>query len=373
MAEKPHIGLIAGEQSGDRLGADLMQALRQLLPEVRFSGLGGPLMHAQGLDMQGDYRHISVMGFVEPLLHLPRILRLRRHLAAHFQASAPDLVVGIDSPSFCTGLCRILKDGGLRTAQYVSPSVWAWRPGRIKAMSRAFDMVLCLFPFEVQCYEGSGLEAHHVGHPLADSLRPMPAQQARAQLGLASGPTLTLMPGSRVGEVRRLAGPLAHAAMQMERRMAAMQVVVALAHPGLRSHLPDALPRHWTILDGNARCAMSAADLVLMASGTATLEAALLERPMVAVYRLDWPTYLIARPLVRIPFVALPNLLAGRQLVPELLQGDASAGRIAAQALPMMESAKHRGEVRAQLRNLRASLGQGASRKAAALLADMLR
>ncbi len=327
------VAIVAGESSGDALGAGLIRALRGRSPDLQCLGIGGPRMQAQGFTSRVPMDRLSVMGFVEPLGRLPELLRIKRDLVRELSADPPDVFIGIDSPGFNLRLARDLHERGIRTVQYVSPSVWAWGAGRIHAMARCLDLALTLFPFEAAIYEAHGIPVRCVGHPLADTLPAGDPEQgrssARGALALpGEAPVLALMPGSRRGEVQRLGAIFLEAAARCLQRRPDMHFVIPCASPERRQQIEQLLGRfdprlseHCHLLDGDAHTAMRAADLVLLASGTAALEAMLLKRPMIVAYRLAPLTWMLASRLVRVPHVSLPNLLAGLELVPELLQG----------------------------------------------------
>lgn len=347
------IGMVAGETSGDMLGAGLMQAIRQRYPDARFAGVGGPLMLAQGFESITPMERLSVMGFVEPLGRLPELLRLKRDLVNLFVAEDAAVFIGIDSPGFNLRLEQTLHDAGIKTVHYVSPSVWAWGKGRIKKIARAVDLMLALFPFESEIYQQHGIPVHCVGHALADRIVPgqdqtLIRQQARAALQLsAAAPVLCLMPGSRRDEVQRLAPVFIAAALLCLAQKPDLQFVIPCANDRRRDQIDGLLTQAladapaarqaFAVIDGRSHEAMQAADLVLLASGTATLEALLLKRPMVVCYRLSALTWALARRLVKIPFISLPNLLAGRELVPELLQDQVTAPVVSAEVLAWLD------------------------------------
>lgn len=351
----PTIALIAGEASGDQLGGALIRALRKRYPHARIVGVGGPHMQAAGFEMWNDIQELSVMGFLEVLRHLPRLLRLRRSLAARLKALRPDVVIGIDAPDFNLGLERIVKQAGIPTVHYVSPSVWAWREKRADRIGQSADLVLCLFPMEPPIYARHGVDARFVGHPLADQF-PLVADRitAREALGLPhQAPVLAVLPGSRGTEVERLGGIFLEAARRVAQTLPGLHVVVPAAnarcHAALRmlidaSAAPGAAPR---LLDGQAHEAMLAADVVLLASGTATLEAMLAKRPMVVGYRVAPLTYRFvqALKLIRTDTFALPNILAGRRLVPELMQDECTPERLADAVLDLFRDTTRRGEI----------------------------
>lgn len=328
MARPLRIGILAGESSGDILGAGLMQALRLRHPDIEFQGIGGPLMEAQGLHSRVPMERLSVMGLVEPLKRLPELLRIRRELVRDFIRQPPDVFIGIDSPDFNLGVEARLRARGIKTVHYVSPSVWAWRQGRIHKIARAVDLVLTLLPFEAEFYQRHQVPVCFVGHPLADLIPLEPDRSgARQRLQLpADGRVLALLPGSRQGEVARLAPEFLAAARHLLAADPDLQVLVPCASAARREQLLDILqatggqPARLQLLDGLSREAMTAADAVILASGTAALEALLLKRPMLVCYRMAPLSYFIISRLLKVPYFSLPNLLAGERLVEELVQ-----------------------------------------------------
>ncbi|MDG1772205.1 MAG: lipid-A-disaccharide synthase [Oceanicoccus sp.] len=328
------IGIVAGEASGDILGSSLMQAIKRKHPQVIFEGVGGPLMIAEGFNSHIPMDRLSVMGFVEPLKRLPELLRIRRDLKAHFINSPPDLFIGIDSPDFTLNIELALRNEGVLTAHYVSPSVWAWRQGRVKKIAKAVDRMLTLLPFEAEFYHQHNVPVTFVGHPLADKFAieldelAMQKQAARSTLSLDSDATMVaLLPGSRGGEVKMLGQSFIETARWCLHQRPDLKFVIPAANAQRREQLEALLQEHGkglpiTLLDGQSQTVMAAADVVLMASGTTTLEALLLKKPMVVAYRLAAFTYFIVSRLVKSPFFSLPNLLAGEKMVPEVLQND---------------------------------------------------
>ncbi len=324
------IGVLAGEASGDILGSRVIAALQARHPDLQVEGIGGPLMEARGLKSMFPMERLSVMGFVEPLKRLPELLRIRKAVFNHFRDRPPDLFLGIDSPDFNLRLERRLRESGVTTAHLVSPSVWAWRQGRIRKIGRAVDAMLCLFPFETAIYAEHGIPAHFVGHPLADEIpgRVDPGA-ARSALGLQPpGGLVALLPGSRGAEVRLLAPLFLQAARQLWQGDPRLSFVIPAAGPARRTELEAWLRQHpdlpVTLVEGRSREVMAAADAVLLASGTATLEAALLKRPMVVAYRMSGLSWWLVSRLVKTEYAALPNILAGAPLVPELIQDAAT-------------------------------------------------
>nr|MBA3565195.1 lipid-A-disaccharide synthase [Gammaproteobacteria bacterium] len=315
-----------------------------------------------------------VMGLAEVIRHLPRLIRLRRELARRFLADPPDVFVGIDAPDFNLGLERRLRGAGVRTVHYVSPSVWAWRQGRLKTIERATDLVLCLLPFEKAFYDRHGIAAVFVGHPLADEIpAKVDGNAARASLGLPGyGRLVAVLPGSRLGEVRRLGADFAGAIDWLAARRNELHFVAPMANFPVRevfeSQLRDAAPgRKVSLLDGCARQALAAADVALLASGTATLEAALLKCPMVVAYRLAPATrWALQRfRLLKVERFSLPNLLAARDLVPELLQDEVTPAALGAAVLDQLEDSHRRDSLEQAFTDMHHSLRRGASRRAA--------
>jgi lipid-A-disaccharide synthase len=342
----PCFVLVAGEVSGDLLGADLIAGLRARFPDARFAGVGGPRMVAAGLDAWYPAEALAVMGLFEVLRHLPRLLAIRRDVRRRTLALRPEVFVGIDAPDFNLGLERSLKDAGIRTAHYVSPSIWAWRERRAEKIGRSADRVLCLFPMEPAIYARHGVDARFVGHPLADAFAMVPDRAAaRAALGLTGeGPVLALLPGSRLGEIRRLGADFLAAAALLVREMPGLQVLAPMANAACRAAFEalvaarGEVAAHLRILDGQAHAAMIAADAVLLASGTAALEALLAKRPMTVAYRLAPWTYRLVKGLglLKVERYSLPNHLAGRDLVPELMQDACTPEALAASLRPWL-------------------------------------
>jgi len=336
------IGILAGEASGDILGSRVLAALRQRFPDLTVEGMGGPLMEAQGLTSMYPMERLSVMGFVEPLKRLPELLRIRGALYRHFRDNPPDVFLGIDSPDFNLHLEQKLRAQGIRTAHLVSPTIWAWRAGRIRKIRRAVDLMLCLFPFELDIYRQHAMAATFVGHPLADEI-PLHTDPgpARAALGLpTTGKVLALLPGSRGGEVRLLAPLFLEAARQLSQRDPAIHFVLPAASEARMAQIHAELERFpelpVTVLEGQSRQAMAAADAILLASGTATLEAMLLKRPMVVAYRMGELSWQLASRIATTRFVALPNVLAGERIVPELLQHAATPQAMVEELWPLL-------------------------------------
>lgn len=375
----PRIALVAGEASGDLLGAGLIRALRDRFPTAQFEGVAGPRMQAAGCDVLFPSERLAVMGITEVVRHLPELLRIRRALVNSWSRNPPDVFVGIDAPDFNLGLALKLRAAGVRTVHYVSPSVWAWRQYRVRKIARATDMMLTLLPFEATFYERHGVPVHFVGHPLADEI-PLDVDkgEARRALGLADGtPLLAVLPGSRRTEVDSL-GEIFFGAADLLRRERSLHVFVPAATPALRESIMQlararAPQLECTVLEGRAREVLAAADAALIASGTATLEAALLHCPMVVAYRLSSLTYAIAKRLVKTPYVALPNLLAGKPLVRELIQERATPEALCAAVRECLAPGAGRTTMISAFREMHVSLRRDASARAADAVAGVLR
>ncbi|MBP2874976.1 MULTISPECIES: lipid-A-disaccharide synthase [Pseudomonas] len=335
------IALVAGEASGDILGAGLMRALKAQHPAVEFIGVGGPLMQAEGLTSYFPMERLSVMGLVEVLGRLRELLARRKLLIQTLIEEKPDVFIGVDAPDFTLNIELKLRQAGIKTVHYVSPSVWAWRQKRVLKIREGCDLMLTLLPFEARFYEEKGVPVRFVGHTLADTI-PLQADRAaaRAELGLPDGPLVALMPGSRGGEVGRLAAVFFDAAERLQALKPGVRFVLPCASPQRRAQIETLLAGRnlpVTLLDGQSHLALAACDAVLIASGTATLEALLYKRPMVVAYRLAPLTFWILKRMVKSPYISLPNLLAQRLLVPELLQDDATPEALAQTLLPLID------------------------------------
>ena len=337
----PLIALCAGEASGDVLGAHLMAALRARCPDVRFTGIGGLRMQAEGLESLFDQETLAVRGYVEVLKNLRAILAIRKGLVAELKRRRPAVFVGIDAPDFNLAVAEQLKAAGMPTLHYVSPSVWAWRQERVQRIVRQVDEVLCLFPMEPPLYQAAGGRARFVGHPLAQTL-PLVAdrQAARARLKLESWqPVFALLPGSRVSEIDYMAPLFLQAAQRIRAEEPDAVFLLPYATAATRTRLQALLVedayKHWPVrlMAARADVACTAADVVLVASGTATLEVALCKRPMVISYKISALTYALVKRKIKVPYVGLPNVLLNRGVVPELLQQKATPEQLAAAVL----------------------------------------
>ena len=368
------VGIVAGEHSGDQLGAALIAALRERVGALECFGVAGPKMIAAGCEAWAGADSLGVMGLAEVLHHLPRLLRLRGRLAARFIAARPDVFVGIDSPEFNLTLARRLKRAGIRCVQYVSPQVWAWRQGRVRTIGRDSDLVLCLLPFESEFYAEHAVRAEFVGHPLADQI-PLEVDTgaARAALGVAPAARLiALLPGSRLGEVERLAAPFAAAAAWIRARRPEFQFLAPMAstaaHDCFEKQLAQA-PEKSVIrtVNGQAQRVLAAADAAIVASGTATLETLLSGKPMVVAYKVSWLTNFVLRTLglVKVQYFSQPNLLAGRRLVPEFSQGAVTGEALGAALLAELDDAAHLAELRREFARIHLALRRGGAARAA--------
>ena len=341
--QSPVFAIVAGEASGDTLGADLIKALRKRYPEAQFEGIGGPKMQAQGFVSLFPMDRLAVMGLIDPLKRLPELLSIRRAICRRYKDNPPRVFIGIDAPDFNLTIEQKLRRQGVKTVHYVSPSVWAWRQGRIKKIKDSVDLMLTLFPFEADFYHRHAVPVCFVGHPLAKQFSDQAlSPEAKSAIGLVDQrPSLCIMPGSRAGEVELLAKLFLDAAAVASRQMnQKLQLVIPAANEARYQQLEKIIATRdedIILLRQQSDIAMGAADVVLLASGTTALEAMLLKKPMVVGYKLGNLTYRLVRPFINSPFVAIPNLLAGEMLVPELLQADASVPNLAVHLVSAFE------------------------------------
>lgn len=373
------LGIVAGEPSGDRLGAGLIRALRSRYPDLVAEGIAGPQMIEAGCSALYPMERLSVMGILEVIGRYREARAIRMRLLAHFSAAPPRVFVGIDAPEFNLGLEERLRRHGIATVHYVSPQVWAWREGRIRQIARAVDRMLVLFPFEEHYYRGHGVPVTFVGHPLADAAGARPdRQRLRAALGIApDGPLIALLPGSRSNEWHHHLEPFLRVAQLLCEARPGIRFAVAAASPEgyrrieqARAVLAPALPI--AVFEQRAREVIGAADVVLTVSGTATLEALLAGRPMVVAYRMSYPSYLVARLLVQVPYFSLPNLLAGRGVVPELLQAVATPERMAAEIGSWLDRPEAVVALEQEFDAIRRDLQRGADRRAADAVTELV-
>lgn len=373
------IGIVAGEASGDLLGAGLVSAIKQRFPDAIIEGIAGPQMIAAGAASLFPMDRLSVMGIVEVLGRYRELLGIRRQLANHFKQNPPDVFIGIDAPDFTLGLEKQLRQAGIKTVHYVSPSVWAWRQRRVKKIAQSTDLMLTLFPFEAKFYEQHHVPVKFVGHPLADTI-PMVVDKlaARQSLGLSSDSTiLAMLPGSRSNELHYLATTFIETVRWLRVRHPNLDVVVPLANDVRRAQFEQAMSQiadvpEMTLVDGQSREVMAAADVVLLASGTAALEAMLLKRPMVVAYKLAPLTYWLAKRLVKITNYSLPNLLAGEIFVPELIQHDATAEKLGQAVLNYLDDTELNESVNQRFNEIHQSLRKDASQQAADAVLELV-
>jgi len=370
--------IVAGEASGDILGADLIRALRKLFPDATFEGVGGPKMQAEGFQSLFQMDRLSVMGFVEPLKRLPELLDIRRSIIQRYTANPPMAFIGIDSPDFNSGIELKLHGAGVKTIHYVSPSVWAWRQGRIKKIKKSVDLMLCLLPFETSFYQQHNVPVCFVGHPLAGQFPKQPdTEGARQKLGLnPQAPVLCLMPGSRSGEVELLAELFLDVAEQVQKAIGAeLQLVIPAANAARHQQLSQILAGRPDInaqlLEQNSHLAMESADAVLLASGTTALEAMLLKKPMVVSYRLGAWTYRLVSPFIKTAYASIPNLLADKMLVPEFIQDQATAENLVAAVMQAFDPGQQQAVI-AEFEHLHMQLKVESGDLAAVAIAEVL-
>ncbi|WP_428623965.1 lipid-A-disaccharide synthase [Sedimenticola sp.] len=373
------IAIVAGEASGDQLGAGLIQAIRERVPDARFIGVAGDRMQSVGCEAFYHSDELALLGLFEVLGQLPRVMRLRRDLIKRLVSEQPDVVIGIDAPDFNLGLETRLKAKGIPTVHYVSPTVWAWRKRRVHRIRRAVDLLLSIFPFEVEFLQRYGVPVKFVGHPLADRLPMHPdRQEARERLGLGQADEIVaILPGSRGSELQQLGVLFLRAAQKALETRPGLKFIIPMANKQLKGvfevnikMLGAELPIK--LLDGQSHEAMIAADRVLTASGTATLEAALLKRPMVVAYRFPKFTYWLLKHLVKIPHMAMANLLAGKRLVPEFLQDEATPENLSNALLKLFENRDLAESIIREFEEIHRNMSLGADRLAAKAVIDLV-
>jgi lipid-A-disaccharide synthase len=372
MTDAPRLGMVAGEASGDLLASLLLQGLRARWPALTAQGIGGPKMQALGFETWWPHSKLSIFGYVDALLNIRELLSIRKQLGTRLISKRPDVFIGVDAPDFNFGLEARLREAGIKTVHFVCPSIWAWRPERVETIRRSADHVLCLFPFEPEILHKAGIGATYVGHPLADAIPMEPPRAAsRAALNLPEGDTvIALLPGSRKSEIQYIAPALIGAARLLARpgRRFVMPVV-----PGLRGLVEPMLGgADVQLLDGQSHAALAACDLTLVASGTATLEAALFKRPMVIAYRMNRLNWWRMKDKGLLPWVGLPNILAREFLVPELIQHACTPEALAREAEAWLADAPRREAVQARFVELHTLLRQDTAQRASNAIASLL-
>jgi lipid-A-disaccharide synthase len=376
---KPRIGMVAGETSGDLLAGLLLGGMKARWPGLSASGIGGPKMAAHGFQAAWPYEKLAVHGFnLEVLRRFREIWGIREQLAARLLADRPDVFIGVDAPDFNLGLEARLKAQGIKTVHFVSPSIWAWRGGRINKIHRSVDHMLCLFPFEPQLYLDKGIAATFVGHPLADTI-PLeaPREAARRQLGLAEHtPVVAVLPGSRRGEIAHIAPTFLQTVALLSQQRPGLRFVLPVV-PGLRELVAPMVAQHaphaaLTLLDGQSHEALAACDVTLIASGTATLEAALFKRPMVIAYKISALSWPIMKRMAYLPWVGLPNVLLRDFVVPERLQDEANPTQLAADVLAWLDQPARAQSVQQRFLELHHTLRRDTARAASDAIAQVL-
>jgi lipid-A-disaccharide synthase len=372
------LGLVAGEASGDLLAGLLLSGVRQRWPALQAGGIGGPRMAAQGFEAWWPHERLSVFGYVDALGRLPELLRIRRQMAERLLKDPPAAFIGVDAPDFNFGLEKRLRESGMKTLHFVCPSIWAWRGERVHKLAQAADHVLCLFPFEPELLHQHGIGATFVGHPLADHIPlEVPREASRAALGMAAGDqVVALLPGSRRSEIKYIAPAMLEAAALMHRQRPALRFVMPVAQ-GLRALVEPLVAAHAprvpiTLLDGRSHEALGACDVTLIASGTATLEAALFKRPMVITYRMAWLNWQRMRRMSYQPWFGLPNILNREFVVPELIQDRATPQELARETLAWLDNAPRAETLARRFTDLHLALRQDTARKAADAIAQVL-
>lgn len=378
--QPPTIGIVVGEASGDLLGQSIMYALKKHYPELRFIGVGGQQMLKEGMKSLGDIETLSVMGLIEPLKKLPQILKLRKNIIHYFKKNPPLCFIGIDAPDFNLGLEKKLKNFGIKTVHLVSPTIWAWRENRIHTIKKAVDLMLLIYPFEKAIYEQHNMPASYIGHPLADSLSEtaVTTEQARASLNLSdSEPCLAIMPGSREAEIRYLGNDFLTTAVWLRKKIPTLQIIIPCVNQNRLQqvqHLLEAYPELQDaklILD-NSVVVMQASDAILLASGTAALQAALLKKPCVVAYRVSGFTYQIAKRLIKLKYASIPNIIAQKEVIPEFIQNDVDPIAMGEKLLGYLQHSKQHQFMFDEFEKLTKILKHNAGERAAEVLLEFL-
>lgn len=374
------IGLVAGEASGDMLGAGLVSELIKSTNDISVEGIGGEKLSATGMNILFPMERLSVMGITEVLGRYTELKGIRDKLREYFIKNPPDVFIGIDAPDFNLGLEKELRAAGIKTVHYVSPSVYAWREYRVKKIRKAVDLMLNLFPFESKIYQDHNIENRYVGHPLADKINPnIDIKQTREELGLPLNKTIiALLPGSRLSEINRIAEPLLKAAMITRRDNNYLQFASSFINEKTHDAFKKIKERVAPDLDvkifvDKTHDVMSSADIIMLASGTATLEAMLFKKPMIVAYRLSGLTYLIVKLLAKIPYASLPNILAGKKIVPEYLQYDCTPENLSIELNSLLNSKDKQNEMKNVFLELSAGLKKGANQQAANAVMELIK
>ncbi len=371
------MAIVAGEESGDILGAGLIASLQEQFPDCVFEGIGGPRMISRGFISHFPLERLAVMGLIEPLKRLPELLSIRKNLRTRYRSDPPDIFIGIDAPDFNLSLEAALKKCGIKTVHYVSPSVWAWRQGRVKKIAKAVDLMLTLFPFEAKFYQEHKVKVRCVGHPLADEISLEDCKlEARNYLQLNHEDSyLALLPGSRRSEVDKLCRVFCEAASLCVENSTGLKVIVAAANAARMSEIQCVLNDFpllpVQLIEGKSHHVMAASDVVLMASGTTTLEAMLLKRPMVIAYKMATLSYEIIRRMVKSKYIGLPNLLADKSLVPELIQDEATPESLSDALLNFLNAPEQSAKLKQEYLSIHRSLKKDANREAAKAVTEL--
>ena len=373
----PRIAIIAGEVSGDLLGAGLIQAIHKTHPNITFEGIAGDAMQAAGCEAFYPADDLAVMGLTEVLKDLPRLLKIKKNILKRWLANPPDLFIGIDAPDFNLRVAKELKHAGIHTVHYVSPSVWAWREGRVKTIEKAVDNLLCLLPFEPQYYKGTTVKADFIGHPMADAIEPKTAATLNE---VPKDPLIAVLPGSRSGEIKKLAIPFIQTIMELAKRYPTAQFSIPVAKPKFKQQLEKLLSQYAPgvpveLLDGQADKLLSRADFALIASGTATLETMLHGCPMVVAYRMAASTYwlLDVTNSFKTKYFSLPNILAGDELVKEVMQKQMTVANLTDEMSSLVEDTNRTSKMRQEFLNLHTVLKQDANTKVATIILEILK
>lgn len=377
--DAPVIGIVAGETSGDILGQSLMQAIKKRCPDIIFVGVGGDNMLQEGLQPIGSIETLSVMGLIEPLKKLPQILNLRRNIIQYFKRHKPLCFIGIDAPDFNIGLEKKLRKSGILTSHMVSPTIWAWREGRINTIKKAVDLMLLIYPFEQKIYQNHHVKACYIGHPLADSLdETVTKDQARTKLDIAiDKKVVALLPGSRSAEIRYLAHDFFETAMWLNKRRDDLTFVIPCVNQDKRNQIEAILSTFPTLknimlFDKQSELAISAADAALIVSGTSALQTALLKRPFIVAYKMSNFSFQLAKRLVKVKYISMPNIIADKKIVPEFIQNDVNPKHMGAILLEYLEQPEQHSTMMSAFEQMKQTLTCGAGDRAAEAVLELV-